>query len=369
MKKILTIGGATQDIFITYEDAETLHLHTKKERAHYLLLKEGSKAEVTALLYSSGGGANNTAFSFHKMGFSVTPFITVGDDAPGKFVLNKLQQAGIDTRLVRIVPGEQTGISFVIPSSSGDRAILAWRGVNSTLTTQEIPFDIFAAYDQLYVTSLSGASAQLLLPIAQKAHAIGKPIATNPGTSQLIAGAQILQQSLPYIDILILNSSEAKKLMLSLVQTSTALKTMLSRSTHASKDSTLPFLLAAPINIEDVWFSLAHFFETVLATGTRIVVVTNGAEGVYVATKQGIYFHPSLPAPVINTLGAGDAFGSSFVGSLLAGNSIETAIRHGIINSSSVIGYMDTKQGLLSLTDLATKEKTLNHNLLQKFNF
>lgn len=418
--KILTIGGATQDLLIRYEDAQTMHLHTKKAEEAFLMLKEGGKVEVNDIIYSSGGGANNAAFSFKKQGFDVSALVKIGPDEQGKFVITKLKEAGINTDLIIMSPQGQTGISFVIPCPSGDRTILAFRGVNGTITDQEIPYEKIKDYDYLYITSLSGASSQLLLPIVQEAKKHKIPVATNPGTSQLIAGAPILVESLPHIDIVILNSSEAKTLMLSLANQTkneplnnfqpdvsreiTPKQTDLHAQAavefippyppgatsktecmpscqsgvpaksgdkfeepFSANQGQQPALLGKPICIEGRCFSLENFFASVLSYGPSIVVVTNGNEGVYVATKNSIYFHPSLPVKAINTLGAGDAFGSSFVGALASGHEVEQAIRHGIINSGSVIGYLDTKQGLLSMQELERKAGEMDPSLLQQF--
>ena len=365
--KILTLGGATQDIFILYEDAETMHLHTKLGKQSYMLLKEGSKIEVTDIIYSTGGGANNTALSFRQLGFDVGIIVKIAQDQQGEFILKTLKKEGVVTDHIIISHQGQTGLSFIIPSLAHDRSIFAYRGVNATLSEREIPFDVIKNYNYLYVTSLSGESSHLLLPIVTTAKKSNIPVATNPGTSQLIAGAPGLRESLPFIDILITNSAEAKTFMLSLVQTSDQVKSNIKKQVSKPSQQQQPSLLNQPISIENILFSLNTYFQSVLEHGPKIVVVTNGAEGVYVATQDAIYFHPALPIKVINTLGAGDAFGSSFVGSLAAGKSVEQAIRHGIINSASVIGFMNTKQGLLSMQELEKRAQQLDQKLLQKF--
>ena len=306
--KILTIGGATQDVFIVYEDAESLRLRTQYETKSYLLLKEGSKIEVKELLYSTGGGANNTAISYARLGFNVSTFLKIGDDEAGTFILKQLNKEGIKTDLIVTAQG-QTGLSFIVPSLEHDRTIFAFRGVNGTLQESDVPFDKIKNYDYVYVTSLSGQSSSILLPLCMQAKEHNIPIATNPGASQLVAGAPILCQSLPYIDTLILNSSEAKHLMLSLVQTGRHIPSELASQEQQSKKPLRPTLLEESINVEDVWFSLSNFFQAVFSHGPSIVVVTNGAEGVYVATPQTIYFHPALTKKAVNTLEAGDAFG------------------------------------------------------------
>ncbi|GAI85852.1 unnamed protein product, partial [marine sediment metagenome] len=108
----------------------------------------------------------------------------------------------------------------------------------------------------------------------------------------------------------------------------------------------------------------------ILKQGTKIVAVTNGADGVYVAHKNNIYYHPSIkPKNLVSTLGAGDAFGSCFVAQLAQDKSIEDAIRSGILNSSSVLEHLDAKTGLLSKRESEEKLKQINTDLLQTFSY
>jgi sugar/nucleoside kinase (ribokinase family) len=359
--KIMTIGGATQDIFIKYEDASTMHLHTKKEKQSYLLLQEGAKIEVTDILYSSGGGANNAAFSFKKQGFEVAPFFKIGSDDAGKFIMQDLEKASINSERIVQNNSVSTGISFIIPSLERDRTIFAFRGSNATVTEEELPLDNIKEYAYLYVTSLSGESSKLLPTITSMAKKHNVLVATNPGSSQLIAGADILRASLPELDILILNSAEAKVLMGSLLLADKSLHSSL-RKIPAKKEKGLPKLLQ---NGKTDSFNLKLFLRTVLSYGTNIIAVTNGSEGVYVATKDILYFHPSLPADVVNTLGAGDAFGSAFVGALASKKTVEEALRYGLINATSVIGHTNTHDGLLGLQELEEKAEAIDKDLLQ----
>ncbi len=363
-KKVLTLGGATQDIYIRYANAETMRLHTAKGMQSYLLLQEGAKIEVSELLYSTGGGAVNTAISFERMGFNAATFIKIGDDSAGQFILKKLDEEGVSTDNVIVAKGGQSGTSFVIPSLERDRVIMAMRGINTQMVLKELPFDQIKKSDLLYITSLSGDSSKLLLPIAEYAHKHGIPVAINPGGSQLIAGAPILRESLKYVDLLIMNSAEAKLFMLSLAQAKNLESGAPTTVKKAKK--TKPSLLSGSINVEDLWFQLDHFFQAVLRLGPKVVVVTNGAEGVYAATKDTIYFHPSAPVKVVNTVGAGDAFGSTFTATYFLTHSVEQAIRYGIANASSVISHMDTKEGLLTFDRIENRAKKFNATLLQK---
>lgn len=361
--KIITFGGATRDIFIHYEHAQTVAWSSKEEIKAFLLLQEGTKVEISSIEYSTGGGATNSATSFKRLGFEVTTIIKVGNDEQGKAIIAQL--ATEDIKVFECPKSSiSTGISYIIPAADGDNTVLAFRGANAHISSDEFPFEALANTDALYITSLSKQSAQLLLPVAKYAKEKGVFVANNPGISQLSSGIDTLQASLPFIDVFILNSNEAQQFMTSLSGISS---TKNHEYAFTQQHATLPPLLATPWQCKNVCFSLIQYFNIIEELGPKIIVVTDGAHGVYVYTNKTIYYHPSLPIKVVNTLGAGDAFGSCFFASLLQKNPIEQAIINGLLNSTSVISYLDAKTGLLTQEILKAKAKEATHFLLQKF--
>ena len=334
-KRILVIGGATLDNIITYEEMETM-VHKRREgETSYLLLEEGAKIEVTEQCSFSGGGATNTAVSFQRLGFDATLFCKIGQDNAGQFLMDELSQFGVDTSLVARSNQVGTASSFVVPSLQGDRTVFAYRGANATIMPDELPLDAIAEYDLIYITSLSKQSAECLPDIVSTAKQHQVPVAINPGISQLKLGGGFLKDALDGIEILLLNYEEAQQFMQSLMK--------LDKADQYSGGAMLD--VAEQVTPT---FNLKHFFREVMALGPSIVVVTNGQEGVYVATEDRLYFHGGLDVEVVNTLGAGDSFSSSFVGALQLDVDVCDAMRWGVINSASVIQHPDAKTGLLS---------------------
>ena len=362
IKKVLVIGGATLDTLIEYENMETMVHKSPKAEQSYLLLEEGKKIEVSQQTYVSGGGGTNTAVSFKRQGFDVSLMCKIGDDALGKVVLAELKAHNIPTALVKTSGSRGTGSSFVVPSLKGDRTVFAYRGANTTLLHKELPLNEIEQHDFVYITSLSQESSKRLPDIALGAKEQQKTVAINPGMSQLTHGSLALKSALPNISMLILNLDEAKQFMLSLVSEDKALKAELQNPTPNANT-----LYDKSIYIENIYFSLRHFFTKVMELGPAIVAVTDGANGVYVATPENLYYHPAMKETVVNTLGAGDAFGSGFVGTYQLTQNIEEAIRKGIANSASVVAYSDAKKGLLNTEDLAKKAATIAKEKLEVF--
>ncbi len=370
--KILTIGGATTDTFVVCEEISRLNFDSEHEKRSFLLFEEGHKVPVDDLNFQTGGGATNSAVSFARLGFEVSTFFKVGNDHAAEFILKRLKESGINTSHVIESAHEITGSSFIIPCQGGDRVVLAYRGANARIAKEEIPLEALKNCENLYITSLSGQSSHLLVSITRLAKEHGAFIANNPGTSQLAIGSYDIYEALPHIDIFILNSQEACTFMLSMIQQDIKLhqKILDAQATKIIKSKnlhSLPQLLQKPLSYQSVCFDIRLFFNEVLSRGPKIVVVTNGAEGVYVATHDEIIFHPSLPGHIENTLGAGDAFGSCFVAKCIQKESIKNAMLYGILNASSVISHMGAKEGLLKTSELEQRFKDAPKNLFQSF--
>lgn len=355
---IVTIGGSTQDMCVYYQDQKIECIDTTEGRQRFLLMPEGAKIELENVVYFPGGGANNTAVAYARQGFSTTIISCIGVDCQGTFVYDNLVKEGVNTAHLVRTRDAQTGFSIVIKLTTGDRTVLTHRGANLFLSSQQLNPTMLFGTDQLYITSLTGTTAALLPALALQARHQGVPVAVNPGTSQLCVGAHYLQEALGSIDILILNSDESLLFMRSVNQE----QTCHTFKKPAQQYAYLPLLLR-PESCLDVRF----FCSYIHTKGPKIVVVTNGAEGVYVATESCFYFYPSRPCKVVSTLGAGDAFGSGFIGHFLRSKSVEKAILYGMANSHSVIAHYGAQTGLLSEHALHEAVSAFDTTLLQSY--
>lgn len=357
MSKILTVGGATTDIFIQYD--LTLATTQTIDDTQFLMIEEGKKINVSSLLHFIGGGATNTAASFHALGHNVTACFKIGNDHTGAAICKELSTKGIN-----ITPYYDkhlpTGTSFILPCPSGDRLIFVHRGASTTLSMQEIDQSDIQSADHIYITSLHETATKLLEPLTRQAHKYNIPVSCNPGQFQIKNHPLSLLNSLPYIDILIINCNEAIECAVSLLDIT---KKTISNNA-ASND--MPTLLRKPIEHAGSSFMLTDFFHAMHQKGPRIIALTNGADGAYISEQNTIYYHPTLPAQVASTLGAGDAFGAAFVSMLMHGESIEQAIRAAMLNSRSAIEHIGAQKGLLDLTSLHNQLNALNSSLLKR---
>jgi ribokinase len=91
--------------------------------------------------------------------------------------------------------------------------------------------------------------------------------------------------------------------------------------------------------------------------GTAIILIGLGAEGALLAVRQD-HFMERIPAvytrPVVNTIGAGDAFFSAFLAIYLEHHDPYQAVRHASVFASYKVGGNGGADGFLTRPDLTT---------------
>lgn len=358
---VLTIGGATYDVIIHYNAERSCSSFSVQEQ-HVFSCPEGSKIPVKKLEYACGGGATNSAVSFHRLGNNVTSCFSVGNDSAGDFVIQLLQNEGVRA-VAQKVSEIQTGTSFIIPSPNKDRLIFAYHGANINFDFSFFNNTFSEFYDVVYFTALHGKAARALPEIVAtfKKKYPSCIIAINPGKNQLLDEKQFLKASLHACDVVLLNAQEMH-LCMSLLK-SRYFKT--DQLPFAPKESMR--LLSQLLAYESITFTLQDYFKELFSYGVKKAVVTDGAHGVYVGTHNAIYFYPALTGEVVNTLGAGDAFGSAFVASLASYASTEQALYAGLVQAQSVISYQDAQTGLLDHIILQKKIADFDYHFLKKY--
>lgn len=103
-----------------------------------------------------------------------------------------------------------------------------------------------------------------------------------------------------------------------------------------------------------------------LSCGVEIVIVTLGARGCYVKTREWSEYFSTISFPSIDNTGASDAFISAFASYLMMGYSIQNAVRI----ASYAAGFCIPREGIVpALIDKNSLESYIrqrNPELLQK---
>lgn len=306
MYDIITIGGATEDVFIT-SDQFKISKSTGCPRQLMECLPLGEKIEINNIVFDSGGGATNTAVTCARMGLKTACLTKIGADPAGEEIRRRLQREKIDTKFIVETAKKHTSFSLVIAHPGSDRTILVYRGAASDLKSSELPLNKLSTR-WIYLSSL-GNKFNLLKRIINHGHHQKIKIAWNPGQEELKQGLRKFKQLGSKFNVLILNKKEAEQLL---------------------PTTNIPQLLA----------SLYQEIKTIIA-------ITDGANGAYVYDGQNKFYAPATTHKLVNSTGAGDAFGSALIAGLILKNDLKYALRLAIVNSGSVITKIGAQIGLL----------------------
>ncbi|MFC1613491.1 carbohydrate kinase family protein [Patescibacteria group bacterium] len=310
---IVTIGGAVQDI--TFYTSEGIILDNPKKDPECLKLlgfEYGAKIKIDEANFSFGGGSQNAAVSFSRLGFKTASCAAVGNDGTGANIIKNLKSNKVNIKFIKTIDDIGTGFSFVLTDKkTSEHVIFSYRGANTKLkvTEQELK-KINTKW--IYMTSLSGNWENgIVKNIFSHKNKNGAKVAWNPGKRQLESGFKKLKKYFKDTDVLSLNKDEATELL----------------SSGSAKD------LACKL---------------VELTGTGIVVITDGKRGAYACEKGKLYYSSIINVKRVDTTGVGDAFCSSFVAGLeLYNGNIKKALDLGNLNTSKVIGKVGAENGLM----------------------
>lgn len=332
---VVTIGSATMDAFIETEDASIVSVSMKDRKKDYMSYPYGNKIEINDFKNAFGGGAVNTACNFSKLGLKTAVIIKIGKDGIGDDIKKMLTEYGISINSVIEAENETTGFSVILVSFQGDRTVLAHRGPNATLKTSEIDFDLIKNSKWLYIAPLNGESTEVLDEIAEFAEKNGVNMAINVGTSSIKRGEKYLKKILETAEVVLMNADEATMLT----------KIQIRPDTKTEKFSN-----------ELIHPDIRKMMKKLKNTKAKIVVITDGKNGAYAFDGKTFYRCAEFPADVVSTLGAGDAFASTFVSFLEKTNwDIEKSMLAASVNSASVVEQFGAQDGLLNCDEIADR--------------
>jgi sugar/nucleoside kinase (ribokinase family) len=218
-----------------------------------------------------------------------TGFITkVGDDALGKLSLDRLQESGVDLSRAVHAQNRGSGVTIILPHER-ERHILTYPGTISELSYEDLDLSYLASARHFHLSSLFLHRAMLPripeLFRRMKEAGLTTSLDTNDDPDDRWGG--VLGQTLPYVDILLPNEREARKMA-----------------------GTEEFEAAV---------------ET-LSKKVSMLVVKLGATGA-IAIRDGIrYSAPAVPVKVVDPVGAGDSFNAGFLHKFLQGEDLSSCL-------------------------------------------
>ena len=306
MARIVTLGSALQDIYLV--DRDDFAASAIGSTSIFGKIEIGTKIDIDKISYEIGGAGTNTAVTFARYGHDVIFMGNLSHDPAGETVLAFLDEEGIDTSYINYNK-KGTGLSVILlDQKSGERTILTHRGASSSFSGIN-PEDLSLIHpDWLYISTLRGDYG-ILSSFIETANSLGIKTMFNPGLAEISRPDELLKL-LPNIDILLMNKSEASKIVPGRI-------------------------------LSELASHLSNYTETVIVTDSSNGGIAKSGDEAY---RFGIYEDVKLR----DSTGAGDAFGSGFLASLAAGKSFKDSLVYASANSTSVISSLGAKRGILS---------------------
>ena len=338
MYDFITIGSATQDVFVQSDVASIVSVSQIEKKSEFMSFPYGAKTEIADFSKNLGGGAVNTATNLANLGCKTSTIIKLGNDELNSIIKLKLAQSGVDIMNVINSDKHLTGFSIILVSFQGDRTVLAHRGANAHVHENEVNFDAIKNSRWVYVSPLSGNSNKILDKVANFCKENKINLAINAGTTALKKGAKYFSKILSTAQIVLMNKEEAKLVT----------KIHLRQDTKEQKFSK-----------EMIHPDMVEMLKALRGETDTITVITDGKNGAYCFDGKNIYICPTFPAVVTSTLGAGDAFASTFCASMDKFNwDIEKSLKYASINSASVCTNFGAQEGFLTFEEIEAKLKS-----------
>ena len=338
MCDVITIGSATMDVFVESDDANIVSVYTKNKKSEFMSYPYGAKVEITDFDSKVGGGGVNTAVNFANLGYKTSAIFKIGDDIYSDGILESFKNKNID--LTNIIQDAKisTGFSIILVSFQGDRTVLAHRGANAMIKKSDINFDAIKNAKLLYIEPMNGDSTKFLDDISNISNEKKDYQCFNEGSSSIKKGFNYLKKILGNANIVVMNKEEA----------SLATQIQVRPDTRDIKYSE-----------ELIHPDVKEMFKKLKVREYQIIVITDGGHGAYAYDGENYYYCPVFDGPVVSTLGAGDAFASTFCAALSKTKvNIGKALMYASVNSAGVVSQFGATEGLLTFDEIEEKLKS-----------
>jgi sugar/nucleoside kinase (ribokinase family) len=239
-----------------------------------------------------GGSGAIFACGAAKLGLRVAFVGVVGDDMFGRFMCDQLQEHGIDTSAVAVLPERSTGVTVVL-SGRDDRAMLTFAGTIGDLRRSVIGTDVLSRTRHIHVSSyfLQRALAPELPALFREARDGEATTSLDPNWDPSGQWDNGLMALLPEVDVFLPNEVEA----LSMARISV---------------------------VEDAIARLR-------SSGAGTVVVKTAGQGAVAAQAGDAVAVAGIPTQVVDSTGAGDSFDAGFLAGFLGGQPLRRCLEIG----------------------------------------
>lgn len=241
--------------------------------------------DVPSFTRVAGGAPANVIGAVTKLGIPSKMLTKLGDDPFGDYIIDVLNDAGIDTSNIERDQEGETALAFVSLAADGNRDFKFYRKNSADLrySVDDIPEDIlddcgmihFCSVD-LVESPMKEAHKKLIDMAIEK----GVKVSFDPNLrfslwDDLDALKNTVNDFIPYADIVKISDEELE-------------------------------FITGKTDIKDA-------VPEILSGRTKYVIYTKGADGAEIYTKDGMVEAPGYSIEVRDTTGAGDSFIGAFL--------------------------------------------------------
>jgi 5-dehydro-2-deoxygluconokinase len=264
-------------------------------------------AEVRTFAKSLGGSATNVAVAAARLGRRAAVITKVGQDGFGDYVRRALGDFGVETRWVSTDPTLRTPIVFCEVHPPDSFPLLFYRepkAPDMNLTMADLDVEAIAAAPLFWTT--------------------GTGLSDEPSRTTTLAaldarkGREITVHDLDHRPMFWRSGEDARRW-----------------AREALRRATVVVGNTDEVEMATGLRDPRSAAGALLAMGPRLAIVKRGGEGAYARTARDEVTVPAVEIPVLNGLGAGDAFGGALAHGLLAGWPLARTL--GVANAAGAI--------------------------------
>ncbi len=299
-----------EDVHVVVVGSTNFDLVVKAQR----MPKPGESMLARDLRYFPGGKGANQAVAVARLGAKTAFIGAVGQDMMGDFLVQGLEESGIDVGWIKRNPACSTGCAFIMLFPDGQNCIVVDPGANLTLTVA----DIERAEAVISKADAVATVLEVPLEVVEATLRLGR---RHGKLTVLDAGPPrgCPQEILRLADIVSPNETELEALSGKRV------------SNRASARSAA---------------------EKLRAGGVETLVLKLGADGSMLVTGQGTKHFPARKVRAVDPTAAGDAFTAAMTVQLAAGWKIHDALRYANLAGAIAVTKLGAQPSLPTRQEL-----------------
>lgn len=301
MKNTVVIGSSNTDMIV-----QTPHIP-----------KPGETILGGTFNTAAGGKGANQAVACARAGGKVTFVARVGRDMFGDQALQGFKQDGINVDHVTKDDSAPSGVALIIVDDKGENSIAVASGANGNLSVSDVEAAADAVKDAGIVLMQLETPIETIEAAAELAAASGVQVILNPAPAQSLSDALLKK-----ISILTPNETEAEML--------------------------------TGISVENE-ADAAEAAQALMDKGVTRVIITLGAAGAYVHSKEFSGMVPAFKVTPVDTTAAGDTFNGTLAVALAEGKPLSEAVT--FANAAAAI----------SVTTLGAQPSAPNKEAIEQF--